>query len=65
MTTTQALEGDAHGLIVLFGLYLHILQSSGNIDTTGTSDVEFTLSLRVEVEQHLALHGTGLQAEGT
>ena len=42
VSTAQVLYSQAYGCIVSIRLHLFIVQCSGNIDTTGTSDDELT-----------------------
>ena len=47
------------------GCFFLILKRSGEVDTAGATDVQFAFFLGVEVQQDVALQGSGFQPEST
>ena len=60
MATKKIVDNDLKGKVTLGHSHLAIGEGSICAYTTGTSDEDFTLVLRVEVEQDITIHKTAL-----
>ena len=65
VTATQTFQRNLTSNEIGHRRLLLIFQSSSNIKTTGTADIEFSFVLRVKVQQNFPLHSSRFQAECT
>ena len=65
VTATQTFQRNLTSNEIGHRRLLLIFQSSSNIKTTGTADIEFAFVLRIKVQQNFPLHSPGFQAECT
>ena len=66
VTTLQALDSDLGSTITLSGSSLSLIFESGAcVQTTCATNIQFTLGLRIEVQQNVALQQAALQTECT
>ena len=65
MSAAQSFQCYFHCNISFFRSHLFIFQSSSDIHTSGTTDIQFTFIFRIQIQQDFPIHRTRFQTERT